>query len=133
MLGIESIYCDDLEKKTAGVEIPIPGLEGAFMTVSAFDEVAFNEAIRKKKYLFEDPDNPTPQESRKVVSAVYVELFIKSWRGVYLNGKELDNTEAERKRILTDEKFERLLNVAIHEMNKISNFQYKEKEKAKKP
>ncbi len=132
MINIDSLFADDVKKKKEGVKIPVPGIEGAYLLICSYDQIAFNEAIKRKRYMMNDPENPTNEESRLVVAQVYVEEFIKGWGGIFENDKELEDTVSERLRVLGSEKYERLLNVAIAEMNNIANFKYEEKEKAKK-
>jgi len=132
-MNIDDLFADDVKKKTEGANVSIPGIPGGFLVLKSFNAAVFNEALKRKAESFEDRENPTDKESRLAVCQIYVEEFISGWGGIKEEGKELEDTQAERLRVFCDPKYERLIDFAIAEMSNIENYRYREKEKAKKP
>ena len=132
MRGIDSIFADDVKAKKEGIRIDLPGLQDQYILIAAFDAAKVNERIKKTKhYFYDDVDSPTQEEKNACFKSAVIEEVVKGW-DIYESGEKVEFNDKNVKRILFDEKYERLLDFILSEAQSQENYRLKEIEAAKK-
>ncbi len=132
MKGIDSIFADDVNAKKIGVKIFIPKLQDQYFLIASYDAQKVLSIVNKiKHHFYEDQETPTQEEKNACFKAAVIEQIVKGW-DIVENGEHVEFNEKNVKRILLDEKYERLFNFILDESQKIEHYKQKEIDEAKK-
>lgn len=132
MRGIDSIFADDVNAKKNGVKVFIPSLVDQYFLIASYDAQKVLSIVNKiKHHFYEDQETPTQEEKNACFKAAVVEHIVKGW-DIVEAGERVEFSEKNVKRILLDEKYERLFNFVLEEAQKIEHYKLKEIDEAKK-